>query len=426
MVEIHEEADMNAAFSGCALALVAAAALPAQELKVNALVITWYHQMLDNNLRLDSSAPYYALGGSKGAGSQEPMRENGFSIRRAEIYLNGKLNDEFSAGVIFDPKESNPLLLDATITWKPSETFEVKAGQFKPLLTYEAVSVGSPDLIFVDRSQYARRFGDIRDRGLTVATTLGDKDLSVKLTGGVFNGANRDNDANAQKDYVARVDLSAGAHKAGAYGLVGSTDVKDTTGLGIVPAQGAIDAAWGPNAPSREAILDHKDLTTAFGAYYRFTTGPWHADAEVVTGQLGRRFATLAATSPTLKREHLDQKYLSAWITGSYRFAERHIFSLRYDYFDFNAGDDWYTDYNPYKYSAVGVRRTVNGSVVDYTPCFTEATLGYTFVWDPKLVRRANFKLNYIWRSKNFLAPNAGQSGEQGGDSLVAAFQVYF
>lgn len=100
--------------------------------------------------------------------------------------------------------------------------------------------------------------------------------------------------------------------------------------------------------------------------------------------------------------------------------------SLRYDYFDFNAGDDWYTDYNPYKYSAVGVRRTVNGSVVDYTPCFTEATLGYTFVWDPKLVRRANFKLNYIWRSKNFLAPNAGQSGEQGGDSLVAAFQVYF
>lgn len=85
-----------------------------------------------------------------------------------------------------------------------------------------------------------------------------------------------------------------------------------------------------------------------------------------------------------------------------------------------------YTDYNPYKYSAVGVRRTVNGSVVDYTPCFTEATLGYTFVWDPKLVRRANFKLNYIWRSKNFLAPNAGQSGEQGGDSLVAAFQVYF
>ena len=95
MVEIHEEADMNAAFSGCALALVAAAALPAQELKVNALVITWYHQMLDNTLRLDSSAPYYALGGSKGAGSQEPMRENGFSIRRAEIYLNGKLNDEF-------------------------------------------------------------------------------------------------------------------------------------------------------------------------------------------------------------------------------------------------------------------------------------------------------------------------------------------
>lgn len=402
-----------------ALAGLASGAVQAQELKVNALLITWYHQALDSNLRINNAAPggYYAFGGAGDA-----MRENGFSIRRTEIYLNGKINDELSAIVLFDPKENNPLLLDAAITWKPKAQVEVKVGQFKPLQSYEATSIGSPDLLFVDRGQFARRFGDIRDRGVTAAYTFGDKDLSLKVTAGVFNGANRANDANAQKDFVLRADFSAGAHKAGLFTLQGVTDVKDTTGLGIVPGQGAIDTAWGTaGAPSRAAILGNKDKTTNLGAYYRFAQGGFQADAEVITGLVGRRFATLAATAPSLKREHLDQKFLSACVTAAYTFSERHQITFRHDLLDLNAGDDWYSAWNPYTHTAVGVARNA-----DYSPRFTETTFGYTFAWDPKSFRRANLKLNYILRSKNMLQPAAGQTGEQGGDSLVAAFQVYF
>lgn len=394
-----------------ALAGLASSAVQAQELKVNALLITWYHQALDSNLRTNSAAPggYYAFGGAGDA-----MRENGFSIRRTEIYLNGKINDELSAGVIFDPKENNPIILDAAITWKPNAQVEVKAGQFKPLQSYEATSIGSPDLLFVDRGQFARRFGDIRDRGVTAAYTFGDKDMSLKVTTGVFNGANRANDANAQKDFVLRADFSAGAHKAGFFTLQGVTDVKDTSGLGIAANPGA---PW----PSQEAIYDNKDKTTNVGAYYRFAQGAFQADAEVITGLVGRRFATLATTAPSLKRQHLDQKFLSACITAAYTFAERHQLTFRHDLLDLNAGDDWYTAWNPYTHTAVGVARNA-----DYNPRFTETTFGYTFAWDPKSFRKANLKLNYILRSKNMLQPAAGQSGEQGGDSLVAAFQVYF
>jgi len=34
--------------------------------------------------------------------------------------------------------------------------------------------------------------------------------------------------------------------------------------------------------------------------------------------------------------------------------------------------------------------------------------------------------VNYIHRSKNFLQPGVGQTGEQGGDSVVLALQVGF
>lgn len=397
---------------------LAGGAVQAQELKINAVLITWYHQSLDSSLRKNPVAPgsYYAFGGSGDA-----MRENGFSIRRTEIYLNGKINDQFSAAVVFDPKENSPIILDAAITWKPNAQVELKAGQFKPLQSYEATSIGSPDLLFVDRGQFARRFGDIRDRGVTAAYTFGDKDMSLKVTAGVFNGANRANDANAQKDFVLRADFSAGSHKAGLFTLQGVTDVKDTTGLDIVPGQGAIDTAWGLGAPTREAILDHKDKTTNLGAYYRFAQGAFQADAEVVTGLVGRRFGTLAATAPSLKRQHLDQKFMSACVSAAYILAERHQLTFRYDLLDLNAGDDWYTGWNPYTQTAVGVARNA-----DYSPRFTETTFGYTFALDAKSFRKANFKLNYILRSKNMLQPAAGQTGEQGGDSLVAAFQVYF
>jgi hypothetical protein len=53
-------------------------------------------------------------------------------------------------------------------------------------------------------------------------------------------------------------------------------------------------------------------------------------------------------------------------------------------------------------------------------------TVGYTYAWVPEKVKAANFKVNYIARKKNFLKPLGTETGEQGGNTLVAALLVAF
>lgn len=399
-----------------ALALVAAAPAAAQAPKISGLAQVWYTQMLDNNLRLNSAstAPnkYYNL--------RSEFTENGFAIRRVELKFSGKITDEVEYEAMVDPTiSSGSILQDAAIKYKTPFGAEIKVGQFKSLQTLEGLT-SSSELLFVERSQMGRTIGDDRQRGGVVSFGFGDpKEFNAKLHVGVFNGSGKANDANAQKDYVARLDMGYGKlHTFGLYTLQGGSDVKDVTGLGIAANPGA---PW----PSREEIYDNKDKTSNVGAYYQFRTADWYASAEVVTGLLGRRFPTLAASSPSVKREHLDQKYLGYVATLGYTFGP-HTLLARYDHMNYNAGDDWYTDWNPYTHTAVGVRRLVNGSEVDYSPEFTEVSFGYLYAFKPDVVKAANIKVNYVARSKNFLAPRADQSGEQGGDTLSVAFQVSF
>lgn len=406
-------------------ALALASSVQAQDVKVDALLIAWYTQMSDNNLRLNAATPgalkYYGLGGTAGTGATNPFNENGFSLRRAEIYLATKINDEVSANIMFDPNQPAPLLFDAFITYKPTKEIEVKVGQFKPLQTFEATSIAAADLLFVDRAQLARFIGDGRDRGIVGSYTFGNpKAFAAKVSVGVFNGeTGRVNDQNAQKDFVARVDFNNGtAHKFGVYTLQGATNKKDTTGAaGQGAAFGAASATNG--VPATVDIYANKDQTSNMGAYYYFNKGPWHFDAEAATGLLGRRFDAFLDAAGTAKRQHLDQKYLGYFLSGTYTTGH-HTFGLRYDFMNYNSGDKWYTSYNPYTSTAAGP------TGIDYTPKFTETTFGYTFAFKPESVRAANIKVDYILRSKNFLAPRAGQSGEQGGDSLVVAFQAWF
>jgi hypothetical protein len=138
---------------------------------------------------------------------------------------------------------------------------------------------------------------------------------------------------------------------------------------------------------------------------------------EAITGLLGRRFPTLG---PAVKREHLHQKYLGAFVTGGI-LRGHHAFLARYDWMDFNAGNDWYTPYNPYRESAPGVPLGA-----DYTPRYSETTLGYSYLFKSGSLLDGSVKLNYIHRSSNFLKPNAGETGAQGGDSLVVALMVAF
>ncbi len=399
-------------FTGIALVLAAVSTAQAQDVKVGGDVQVWYTQMLDSNLRQNTVANYYNL--------RSEYKENGFNIRRAEIKLFGKIVDDVEYEVMFDPSiktdpNAEPMILqDAFIKYAFAPGFDLKVGQFKTLQTMEG-NISSTELLFAERSQLGRVFGDKRDRGAIASYAFGDpKGFGAKFSLGAVNGMTdsaakgKVGDANAQKDLIARLDLNIGKeHKFGVYTLQGTTDVTDKTGIAIAPA---VPGATWPGV-TQQAIYDNKDKTTNMGAFYEFQNEDWILNAECITGLLGRRFPSLGTA---VKREHLDQKFTGYYATVGYKMGA-HTILARYDLLNYNCGDDWYTATSPYVSAAT-----------DYTPKFTEITLGYTYAFKPEKVKAANIKVNYIARNKNFLKPNVSQTSEQGGDTLMVAFQVAF
>jgi hypothetical protein len=412
-------------------ALLAAGFAQAQEVKLNAIVEEWYVQMLDSNLRLNSAPTAAQGGGYLTAPSLDTVwKENQFSHRRTEIYLNGKMTDKLTWGVMFDPNNStssvgNNILNDAWVNYQFTPRFSLKGGQFKPLQTWEASMVGTAGFMFYQRSLGSRLVGDRRDRGVVATMGFGDaKGFNGKFNLGIFNGTSDDGsagknaDSNAQKDVAARLEMGYGSdHKFGAYYRDGVTSVKD------VNLVAGTTTAWGPSAPSATQIKDNKDRTTNMGAYYVYETSKWQASAEVITGLLGRRNPTVFAAATAVGRQHLDQKYMAYTFSGVYKMGNHQI-TARYDFLNYNSGDDWYTATNPYVYSYTPAGGTA--STVDVSPKFTEMIVGYNYVFNPAKFSFAKFKLNYIHRSDNFLLPIAGQSGEQGGNSVVASIMVGF
>jgi hypothetical protein len=429
--------------------MLAGLAAPAQDMKVGGDLQIWYDQMLNGNLRSNATSLGTAVGGRSYYNLRSEYKENGLTLRRAEISVTGKILEGVEFAALIDPSintsTSNPSILqDAYILYKPVKNLEFKIGQFKDQQTYEAILVSVTELLFAERSQMGRYIGDIRDRGMTASYLVGDpKAWSLRGVLGVFAGGSatvktastatttgitKASDANAQRDFTFRLDATWGAtQKFGVYTLQGTTDYADK--LSAPLAARAFTAADASRKPSDAAILANKDKTTSLGCYYAYQDAHWHFSAEYITGLLGRRFPSVENVSGTTAdaalREHLDQKLTSAYVTGGYTVGA-HSFLARYDLMNFNSGNDWYTAHNPYTTKTDGTPLTVNGAAVDYTPRYTELTLGYTYAFNPAKVKSANIKVNYIARSRNFLTPVPGQSGAQGGDTLMVAFQVAF
>lgn len=396
-------------------ALLAAGAAQAQSFKFDgALVELWYTQMMDSKLRTNADSPYaYGYLASN-------FKENSFSVKRAELYFSGKVTDTLSWNIMFNPDNAantvgNNVLHDVVATWAPGNGFELKAGQFKMPTTYEATLVAAKDILFFDRNQLNRVIGDKRDRGIVASYKYGDpKGFTGKINLAVSNGSTDDGsggktavDANAQKDFTARFEGAyASNHKFGVYYRDGIHAVKD---VNIVAGTFA-----GTGTPSAAQIRDNKDRTTLSGVYYAFTNDTWYADAEYGTGLLGRRFPSIFATgTPAAGRQHLDQKFTGYAVTGVYKMGQ-HWFLARYDMMNYNSGDDFYGA-NPYK-----------TATADYSPKFTEATVGYNYLFVPGKSSYGKLKLDYILRSKNFKQPLAPDTGEKGGDSIVVSLQLGF
>ncbi|WP_306589675.1 porin [Geothrix sp. 21YS21S-4] len=417
--------------AGIAALLAAGAAAQAQTptIKMDGVLLEfWATQMMDNNLRLNTTA---SAGASKYYALDSRFQENNFAVKRAEIYMSGTITDTFSWNVMFDPNNNNAaapgapnnVLQDLVVTWAPGNGFNVKAGQFKMPTGYEATLVAAREILFWDRNQINRRFADSRDRGVWASYTYGDaKAFQGKINVAVSNGTTDDGSGgknnentvagagNAQKDWTFRFDSNfLSRHKAGVYYREGVTNLKDSTFVSAT-----VPASWAVGAPNASQIRDNKDKTTMMGAYYAFNSAAWQMSAEYATGLLGRRYPTVFTAAAAPLREHLDQKFAGYAVDGAYKMGN-HWITGRYDVLNYNSGDDWYTVANPYK--------TATG---DFSPKYTEVTVGYNYVFIPTKQSAGKVKLDYIIRSKNFLAPRAGQTGEQGGNTLVASLMFSY
>ncbi len=142
------------------------------EVKLSGLVQVWYTQATWDAFRAsDLLVPpnrYYNL--------RAEFWENDFDVRRAEVKLTVKPIPEVEAEVMIDPSlDTAPLsniLQDVALTLRPIPRLELKAGQFKTGQTYEGL-LNSGALVFAERGQITRVFGDVRDRGAVLSWLFG-------------------------------------------------------------------------------------------------------------------------------------------------------------------------------------------------------------------------------------------------------------
>jgi len=375
--------------------------------RLNGLVQAWGDLAIGGELRLDApdvpANRYYNL--------RAEFREDGFVLRRAEVRVGGSVVPSVEFAVMLDPAiGTGSILQDAYVTLKPGRRWAFRAGQLKTLQTYEGL-LSSAELLFIERAQASRVFGDTRDRGGTGSLTFGDPErLAATAWAGAFNGSGKSDDQNRWKDAVARVEVRRGPrHLFGVYGLRGRSDLADARVPLTFP---------GSRGPEPSAVVASADLTTNLGGFYVFQTGSWHASLEAVTGRWGRRQPALGPTPGPARREHLDQRFVGMTLTGAYHWR-RYALAVRHDVFDANAGDRWYGPTNPYRDPAAG-------SGGDFSPRFHESTAGVTAALVPDVPHRALLRVNYVRRSRNVLQPRDGQGGPRGGDSLVGLVQVAF
>lgn len=123
---------------------------------------------------------------------------SGFDVTKARIIASGTVLDkEFSYKLEGDlgasDTGSSAKYKDAYLTWNACDWMELKMGQFKTLVSRQALN-GDSTLGFADRSLTSDYFDKGRQQGL--AAKLKSPDMPVTLTAGIFNGESTGEGAN--------------------------------------------------------------------------------------------------------------------------------------------------------------------------------------------------------------------------------------
>lgn len=198
-----------------------------------------------------------------------------FEVRRARIGVKGKLGNDISAGVEANVKPGDVSISAATMTWGPSDAFELTAGFDKPMVSLEE-NTSSASILTVERSNVNNNIAAGYDStGVWASGEVAPFFYHV----GVYNGEDLDssrNTSNEEAEYAfnARggiaLDLSEGStvkamvsylqsddpngamsyeditvaslhFKAGMFDLrteyfMGSDEGEDTTGFYVMPS----------------------------------------------------------------------------------------------------------------------------------------------------------------------------------------------
>ncbi len=123
--------------------------------------------------------------------------DNDFDIRRARIFIAGRIYEYFAykLSVELEGSSSNRLI-DAYINYDYFPYLQFRLGQFKEPFSFEALT-SSKYLPFTERST-GYYLTPARDVGFMIHGTVFDKDIQYAL--GLFNGDGRDGSRRGQKD----------------------------------------------------------------------------------------------------------------------------------------------------------------------------------------------------------------------------------
>ena len=157
---------------------------------------------------------------------------NTFRVRRAELKLSGRFNEDLLWAVQVDPSKSGNIFQDALMSYRVDKRIFIDAGQFKLPFSREGLE-SSSRIETVERTLFAsttNKMADIRSIGIQVRAATGNIGLQVGAFNDLTESSNRvDNDRS--KALTARVTMGVVPHLTlGASGAVTVGPAAESTG----------------------------------------------------------------------------------------------------------------------------------------------------------------------------------------------------